>query len=339
MAANGLTLAAVVAVLLASLQADAVQPKELEEWFASSQGLAMTSTDAEQLASQQWQTLTQCGITVWYLQSLKDAMFNHAGMDLAMTQLRREILPMAEQHVNPDKVGRMYQALSSGYTISGGLALPKAEAQSQTLTMLKARAEPDELYALYKVMYGYSGLGFDQRKAQQTSIYLAVAGADGPQFKATYQYATDHGAKPVDAMDQAQSASVVEELSGFVRRYAKDAKPYSAHEFQQYYGHSSWLAEWMAAPMELRISSDRLAHTASQFAKYFGNKWQDTYKKSEVATQKRLAQDGKAYTMQDFQSYYGDSWQAQWATSPELPCSQCAPFVDTAAVTPVDLVV
>mmetsp|Transcript_41713 Transcript_41713/g.104813 ORF Transcript_41713/g.104813 Transcript_41713/m.104813 type:complete len:328 (-) Transcript_41713:135-1118(-) len=319
---------AVVAAALRPLLIGAVQPKELEAWLVSPQGFGMSQPEAESLASQQWHTLTLCGIEVKDLQALKNVMFDTKGMGLDMVQLRKEIFPLAEQHVSPVKLGTMYTALTSSYTISGGLALPKAQAQETAITMLKSRAEPDELYALYKVMYGYSGLGFDKTTAQRTAISLAIAGADANTFKTTYQQSKN--------IVLAQNAAVAAELSGLVRRYAKDAKPYTASEFQKYYG-NDWFSEWSAGPMELHVSSDHRAHTASQFARHYGANWQTKYQASAEATQKRLASDGKVYTMLEYQSYYGNSWQTLWSASPELPCSQCAPFV--AAAAPVDVVV
>lgn len=324
-AASSLPMLLACACLLLLRPAASVQPKELEDWFASSQGLALARPEAEALAAQQWQVLTQCGVTVPKLQALKDVMYDHKGMDVSMQQLRSELLPLAEQHAAPEKLGRLYTALSSGYTISGGLALDKAEAQLRAVDLVRHRAEPDELYALYRAMYGYGGLGFDQKSAQQTSIQLALAGADAGRFEDAYKQAKAKGASGPAATTQAAGAAVASELSGLVRRYAKDAKPYTAAEFQQYYG-QRWLDEWLAAPMELRVSSDRLARTASQFAKHYGSQWQDRYSASAEATQKRLAGDAKAYSMQEFQGYYGDSWQSQWASAPELPCSQCAPY-------------
>lgn len=290
----------------------------------------MARPDAAALASRQWHILTQCGVTVKALQALKTQMYDHPGMDLGMARLRTAILPLATQHVTADKVGQLYTALSSGYTMSGGLGLPKADAQDWALKMAPLRAEPDQLYELYKVMYGYFGIGFDQKTAQQTTIQLALAGADAAVFQDTYTQTKNQSASSQMATDKAIAASTIANLQGLVRRYAKDAHAYTASEFQQHYA-AGWLVEWLDAPMEMRISDDRLAHTASQFKRHFGKAWATKYRTGVEAIQMRLANDATTYTMQEYQKYYGDDWQRQWAASPELPCAQCAPFKERAA--------
>jgi len=214
-----------------------VQPRELEDWLASSdRGLAMSREEARSVASVQWSTLTQCGITIQTLQALKDVMYDHTGMDLGMSDLRQKLFPVAEQHISPGKLTQLYQALSSSYTFSGGLGLAKAEAQSMTTDLALRRAEPDQLKALYQVMYGWNGLGFTQKDAQQTSIEQAVAGSNASQFYITYSAAVAAGAPSQYALTQSSIAAVKANLGGLERRYAKNAQPYTSTEFKQYYG-------------------------------------------------------------------------------------------------------
>jgi len=307
----------------------------LENWFASPAGLAMSQSDAAALASQKWQVLTQCDVTVLTLQALKNAMSDKLGLTLA--DVRQDILDLAEQHVVPDKLSNLFKALSSGYTLSGGLGLPKVEAQQRAIDMSKARAEVGQLYDLYKAMYGFQGLGFDQKTAQQLSIQQCSAGADAGTFKSQYQQALASGQIPQRALQFAVTASVNSNLEGVVRRYAKDAAPYTSQGFQQYYGEPGWLFEWLAAPMELRVSSDSLAHSAASYQRRFGSQWKSRYTASAEAIQMRLADDGEQYSMRDFQKYYGDAWQTRWAKAPELPCTVCAPYMMEAA--PPDVVV
>lgn len=47
---------------------------------------------------------------------------------------------------------QLYGALSGVYTLSGGLQLPKAEAQAMTHLLALKRAEPDDLKELYKAV-------------------------------------------------------------------------------------------------------------------------------------------------------------------------------------------
>merc|ERR1712050_141450 len=121
-------------------------------------------------------------------------------------------------------------------------------------------------------------------------------------------------------------------MAGVVRRYAReDARPYTAHDFQDHYG-DRWLAEWLVAPVELHVSTDRRAHPASWFQSRFGQQWQAQYQASAEAVQERLGVDGYTYNMQQFQQYYRNSWQWHWATSPELPCTICAPFAQQSLI-------
>jgi len=320
MAGRALRFVSVVAVLACAI---AIDQKSLEDWFASADGLAMARGDARSLAQREWRTLTQCGVTITSLRNLKAVLYEHEGMDLGMADLRREILPLAEHHVSPQKLGSFYTALSSSYTLSGGLALPKVEAQRTAISLVKDRAEPDQLYDLYKVMYGYYGLGFDQKTAQTLSIQQARAGADAAQFKETYAQKRD--------VQAAVKESINANMRGLIRRYAKDAKVYSAQGFQDYYG-ARWLPEWLDAPMELRVSSDGRAYTANQFAKHYGSNWYARYGLAVEATQQRLADDGKTYDVKEFKDYYGDQWQGRWYDAPEAPCAQCKPFASGAEI-------
>lgn len=321
--------AALLFAAIAGLAAG-VQPKELQDWFASADGLAMTPSDAQALASQSWQTLTLCGVAVKDLQALRKVM-GSSGLDLDISRLRQEILLLAEQHVNPDKLGTFYTALTSSYTLYGGLALSKSEGQQRALNLIKARGDPDQLYALYKVMYGYSGLGIDQQTAQQLSIQLTFAGADADTFKSTYQANKDRGASPAVCAQNASTAAINANLEGLVRRYSRDAVPYTGPEFQQFFG-ATWLTEWLNAPQEMRISDDKRAYTAAQFKRHIGSSWSAKYRTATEAIQERQADDGKTYSIDQYKQYYGvNNWQPLWARSPELPCSTCSPYVAQAS--------
>mmetsp|Transcript_66788 Transcript_66788/g.169325 ORF Transcript_66788/g.169325 Transcript_66788/m.169325 type:complete len:336 (+) Transcript_66788:56-1063(+) len=315
-------------VLLVALSTltSAVTPQQLANWFSSSGGLAMDGREASNLASLVASPLTQCGVTVSTLQVLKDVLYDHSTIDLGMADLRKNIIPLAEHHVSPDKLKQLYNVLSSGYSISGGLGLPKDRAQKAMLEFALNLGEPDQLKALYQVMYGYSGLGFSQAQAQETAIALTAYGADDAQFKESYRAALGKGATSVRALQDATEASVKANMQGLVRRYAKDATAYTAEEFEKYYP-TGWLKEWDTAPQEKRLASDKKAYTASQFSRHFGSAWAAKYRTSQEATQRRLAEDGKTYSVKDFQGYYHDQWQSKWSNAPELACAECAPYI------------
>lgn len=311
-------------ILLAPLlQSWAVQPRELEDWLTSAKGFSLSREEASTLAAEKWSTLTQCGVNIKTLQSLKDVMYDKDGMDLSAPELRKNLMWMAEQHVSSVKLRKLYQALSGGYTISGGLALPKSEAQWMAMDLAAKSVEPDQLKELYKVMYGYAGLGFAQKDAQETAIAQAIAFANATSFQETYLQAIARGATKEEAIKIAGSTAVNNNLGGLVRRYAKDAKPYTSLKFQQFYP-ETWYAEWIAGPLEQKVSNDRKAYTASQYSRHFRYKdWMATYTGHTEATQMRLASDGKAYSMWDYQKQYNDEWQSKWAASPELACAEC----------------
>jgi len=303
-----------------------VTPSDLQSWFESPSGLAMAPQEASTLAYSSSATLTQCGVTVKTLQALKDVLYDHTGMDLEMAALREVLLPLAEHHVSPDKVNQFYQLLSTSYTLSGGLGYGKADAQKFALKLLMAPAEPDQLKALYQVVYGYYGLGFKQALAQSTAMQLAVYGSDAAQFKESYTQAKGQGSSDQAALQLATEEAVKANLLGLVRRYAGNGNAYTADDFQQYYG-TKFLSEWGVSPLEMRVSTDHRAYTASQFSRHFSSgTWAAKYRVSPEATQERLANDGKAYSIYEFQQFYSDSWRERWSVAPELACKECSPY-------------
>jgi len=293
--------------------ASAVDPAALQAFFESPKGLGYPPEVAAALARSESSSLTQCGITLEILQALKIAM-SSIGMDLS--RVRQAILPLSKQHVNPDNLTKLYKALHESYLFSGGLGLPDHYSQDQAIILADAKAEVSELYALYKVMHGFGGLGIDEPTAQQLSIQLTLAGADANSFKDAYTASKS----PEDASVSAVNA----DLKSLIRRYDKDTKARYAPEFQAKYG-ALWLTEWLAAPVELRISTDKMAHTAGQFKKFYKDDWDIRYNASSVAIQMRL--DSTPKTMEQFlQSTNSSAWQARWLMAPELPCQQCVPF-------------
>lgn len=308
----------------------ALQPKELEDWFASSSGLAMSPSDAQQEATRSWNALAKCGVEISTLQSLRDVLHDSSSLDLPLEVIRKQIIELAEQHIKADKLKQLYGALSGVYTLSGGLQLPKAEAQAMTHLLALKRAEPDDLKELYKVMYGYYGLGFDRALAQAQAIQLAEAGADAASYKETYSATVQKGQQ--EALLEASKVSVAKNLNGLVRRYALDGKAYTASEFQQYYG-AAWLSAWIESPMEKRLSTDRRAYTAAQFSRHFGRSWASLYQGRPEATQLRLAEDDQVYKMAEYQKYYGDQWHEKWSASPELACQECSPYMRVSTFT------
>lgn len=310
-------------MVLALSGAWALQREDLENWMLSPYGLAMSGVEANRESHQRWNALDKCGVEISTLDALKNVLYDRETLDLTLPEIRSQIFELAEQHIKPDKLKQLWLALSTGYTLSGGLQLPKAEAKTMTRVLALKHAEPDNLKALYQVMYGYYGLGFDRALAQSESIQLAEAGADADAFKSTYTATVSKGQQT--ALIEASKASVAKNLQGLVRRYALDGKAYTASEFQQYYG-EGWLSAWTDSPMEKRLSTDRKAYTADQFSRHFGRSWASLYQSRPEATQLRLAEDGQVYRMVEYEKYYGDQWHDKWSVSPELACKECSPY-------------
>ena len=82
----------------------ALQPKELEEWFASSSGLAMSPSDAQQEATRSWNPLAKCGVEISTLQALRDALHDSSSLDLSLEVIRKQIIELEEQHIKADKL-------------------------------------------------------------------------------------------------------------------------------------------------------------------------------------------------------------------------------------------
>jgi hypothetical protein len=318
--------AGVSLVLITSLTyAWAATPQDYENWFGSSSGLAMSSSDAAALARSEAGKLADSGITIPTLQSFRDVLSSSSGLGLAMPVVRQMIFRQAYGHSSPEKLGGLYNVLVGGWWSAGGLSLSKSDAQSQALDLSLRQTEPELLKALYEVLYGTFGLQLPQADSQATAIEQAAAGADPTTFKQAYLVAQKKGLPPASCTAEASREAVNAALQGLVRRHAKDAAPYTAAEFQSHYG-DKWLNEWLSSPFEQRIAQDGFEYTAASFAQHYGSSWVAQWANSKVATQVRIAQDGKKYTMKEFSDYYKDDWQKLWAQAPETRCQECAPY-------------
>jgi len=319
--------AAVLAALVLLLPVSAVDPEDLQKWFQADAGLSLSEADAAAKAKEEAPILTQCGVTLLALIDLKILL---AGMSMGITDIRENILPLARAHVKPDSLNKLYIALSSSWSSTGGLELPQAEAQMQAMGMAESRVQVAELYGLYQTMYGFWGLGFNQTLAQQTAVQLTYAGADASDFKSIFQRTAPSG--EAQALRIASASAVNADMQGLIRRYGKDGLAYYSREYQARYA-DQWLKAWQFAPQELHVSSDGQMYTAGQFSQHFGNGWELVWHATLEATQVRLGKDGGAHTMPEFRDLYHDDWQNVWFEAPELPCKQCKPF-ETAAVPP-----
>lgn len=325
------------ALLLVSFFAvsTAVTPQEYATWFASSNGLQMTSTAAQALAQSQAKTLNACGVTIDNLQDLRDVMANQGsnGLGLHILNVQKDILILAEQHIQPAKLNQLYQILIGGWwKLPGGLTLPVEVAQPRAIEMARKHAEPENLKDIYAVLFGYSGgILLPQNQAQQLAMEAAVAGADAPTFQSIYAAQIKAGATQDDALKAAENASIANYLRSLVQRYAKDGKLYTVQDFQKYYS-DQWLSEWTAAPMEKRVHRDGKAYRATEYAEYFGANWITEWAKDKEATQVRIdPNDGNQYTMVEFEQYYKNNWQTQWAAAAEIACKECTTPVTVAA--------
>lgn len=306
------------ALLLAFLlPCAAVTPIELSTFFASSKGLSMTSSDAAKLADQEAPKLTQCGITVPQLQALRDVMYSTSKLDLSITSIRSNLLPVAYQKVNPDDLALMYRTLYATDSVD----MQKSDAQSRSIELVKKQVDAATLKSLFSALYATSGVDLPKKDAQARALELSLGGANSTQLKTAYQGFRHMGKSVQDSLQAAIPESILAGFHGLARRHAEDTVPYTAAEFQQYFG-SSWTSKWATAPQEERVANDHHAYDIADFDTYYKDAYYWT--SAKTATQKRLAEDGKPYTMKEFSDYYGNTWQQSWMTGPVLPCAECA---------------
>jgi len=303
----------------------AIDANQLREWASSADGLSLTGADAAALAAKEAPVLTSAGVGVQTLQAMKAAMV--VGMQLDIAGIRQNIFLLVEQHIDAVAMTKLYSALSSGYTINGGLGLPQDVAQAEAMSMSVVRPDIDELKANYRVMYGYFGLGFDQNTAQQIALQQGHAGADANTFNTAYTGAKSSGKSPAECLRTAIDSSVSAYLLGLPQRYCKDRTLANAAEFMRRFG-TAWEPEWLSAPLEQRITEDKHQLTANQYVERFGGLWEFKFRGSVTATQVRMDANGTASSMADFQKQYSAGWQTKWADAPEFPCQECDPFSD-----------
>jgi len=317
-----------LALFLLIAVAVSTTPQQYEAWFRSSDGLFLGAPDAATLAKNEAASLDLCGVTVPALQELRNALYlKSSGLGLSIADVRTKLLPLAYQHVNASKLSEFYSVLSGNWWTSGGLALSVADSQSRAIELSTMRAEPEQLRGLYLMLYGYTGLQLPQQQSQVTAIEQAAAGSDAAAFQQTYLALQKAGRSAADCLAEAKKKGVAANLQGATRRYAKDAQPYTAEEFQKFYPGDQWLSEWISGPIEQRVDKNDLhEYTATSFKEYYGATWLTNWATSKVATQVRLSADRKPYTMLEFQQYYKDSWQKVWASSPETRCAECGPY-------------
>jgi hypothetical protein len=227
---------------------------------------------------------------------------------MSKTELRQQLLPLAKQHIDPEELKNMWEALYSTSSVD----LPKSECKSRAIELTKYRAEPDQVKALFDVLY--RSINMHRTQAQTDTLALAAAGCDSKALQASYKASRD--------LDAAKASALRANLNGESKRFAKDGKVYTLAEFQQYYG-KNYLLEWLAAPAEKRVANDYKAYTASEFRMFFGSSWETKFLAGLPATQMRIAEDGKIYDIGEFVQYYQDSWQKKWAVAPEVPCKEC----------------
>jgi hypothetical protein len=276
----------------------------------------MSSSDAAKLAIQEAPKLTQCGITVSQLQALRDVMYSTSQLDLSITSIRTNLLPVAYQQVKPEDLTEMYKTLYATDSVD----MQKSDAQSRSIELAKKQVDAATLKSLFAALYATSGVDLPKKDAQVQALTLSLSGANSTQLKTAYQGFRHMGKSVQDALQAAIPESILAGFHGLARRHALDVTPYTAAEFQQYYG-SSWASKWESSPQEERVANDYHAYDVADFGKYYKDSWYWT--QAKTATQRRLADDGKPYTMKEFYDYYGGDWQKSWMAAPVLACVEC----------------
>jgi len=287
----------------------AVKPEDLVGFFTAPSGLSMSGSAAVKLAAQEKASLTKCGITVLYLQKLRDTMHKVSGMNFPISSIRRNLLPTAYQHPDPIDLDTLFFELYSM------MIVPKPIAQIQALSMAMAHAEPYLLPLLYQVLHALSDVSLRKSEAQMMAVNLTLAGADASVLQNAYMNFKVLGVDK--GLRMAVLAAVEANLDGIDERYAPNAQPYTAKGFADYYG-DSWLGEWLNAPKQKRTAPDGIDYLASEFKVHFGTSWSAEWRAAPVANLRRIAPDGKTYTMIEFHQSYGNAWQSWWFKSSEV---------------------
>lgn len=286
----------------------AVTEEELESFLYSPSGLSMMRSDAHSLAMKEAPILTECRVSISDLKALKEALYNPRLLDFSMQEVRLQLLPLAEQHVNPDEIKQLHDVLYD----TKSLDMMKSDAKKAALQLLKFHAEPDQIKNLFDAL---RGMQLSKAAAQVKAVNLADAGCDPVALKNSYAASKN--------FDAAVKSAVRANLNGQAKRYAKDGVAYNVADFQAHYG-DTYLSEWMGAPSLQRVANDGKAYTASEFRVYFGASWEQKWDAAHEATQRRIAADGKTYTVAEFVLYYKDDWQRRWFEAPEVPCEECS---------------
>ncbi|CAK9007044.1 Intraflagellar transport protein 122 homolog [Durusdinium trenchii] len=284
----------------------AIDQNELAQWAASSTGLNLMTSEAQQVAAKQAPVLTQCGVSVQNLKDLKDTMYQTSSLDLPMGRVRELIFDLAKQHVDPQALSSMFKTLWS----NSGVDLMKSDAQSRSIELVKAYAEPIQVLELYKNLWSSQGVNLMKSEAQAKSLELGKLGCDPVGLLNSFRAAQG---STQQRLDQASDSAIRANLNGEARRYAKDGSIYNAKEFQDYY-HADYKKEWANGVLEKKIAPDGKAYTASEFRIYFASSWEQQWHAATTATQQRLAEDGKVYSLSDFVQYYKDEWQSKFAS-------------------------
>lgn len=288
----------------------------------------MPYSQARELADQEAPKLTQCGITISQLQALRDVMYTvdtSKGLDMSVSQIQSNLLPVAYQQVSPENLLNLFRALYA----TDGVDMSKMDSQSRSLELAKKKVDSDTLSKLFRSLYAPSQIDLPKKDAQANALELSLSGANSTQLWLAYQGFQRMGKSKQLALQAAIPEAILAGFHGFARRHAQDAKPYTAAEFQTYYG-ANWVSQWASAPQEERVANDHHAYDIADFLNFYKDSWYWT--QAKTATQKRLAEDKNAYNMEEFYQYYGNAWQQKWMAAPVLPCVECSSTEDIIAV-------
>lgn len=300
--------------LCAVASAMAMTPQELESFLYSPNGLDMAKQESQRVAQEQAPILTQSMVTIDDLKSLMGVLYSPNVLDFSKSELRAQLLPLAEQHLDPTELKPMHDVLYG----ASSLDLDKSTARSRTIAMVKYDADPTQLKDLFQTLR--NKLSLTKAFAQAKSLELGAAGCDPVALEKSYLASKDLAS----ASDSAMRAN----LNGEMRRYCKDGKAYTVAETQSYYG-AQWMTEWLAAPLEKRVAEDSKEYTAREFRAHYSSVWEQKWHAAQTSTQMRLADNGKPYTMNEFVEYYKDNWQQKWSQAPVLPCKECKSSQDS----------
>lgn len=232
----------------------------------------------------------------------------HDARSLAVQFLERDV------ETSSGEIGKLYEILTHNYNI----ILPKEDAEYWAQRVAAAGCEVDKFWSVYQTIPDDAdpGIWTKDREAQQAKRKLQLA------------------------LDQALRVSF--DMQAY--RYAVDGRPYTAAQFQDYYGIDNYMEYWMASPVAQKVYGSSVeatyryrtfgwmydhadvAASIGWFLRKSYTSWPEmasAWQSASWATRRRIGEDGNVHTLDEFVTAYGSAWQQKWLDAAVALCQEC----------------